>query len=461
MAALWHLGGEGREIVINDELRIVDEYDVRYRRSRGPKPNLEDPRYWEAKWEYFTDKYISFIGVTQYRAQVISQITLGLGNLPAPIPSSYVLSPIPSRVETLRPSSESVRAEEVKAAKETLYDILSFEFFQKEGRKFFEDDDVYIAGKYDVRYKHTVGPEPNLQDPQYWSDKIGYFYDYYLTSLTEEEQSNMRQPRVPPSESTWDAAQSPPGRPVSATRDATPLFDLEYQPQAPTAIPLECQPASVHDPMDKENCAPCPEVAITQATTLSRASKRKRGSHSDDTDQTEDQLSHPAKRSKSGTGQVKETRVVATGSSPAATPSSKTPNPDAIVRQLRATDPTLDLGAAQTSVAPVVVEDLEDRATRTRPQRRKRQRKTYEKERTSRRLAGQSPEFGLLPKRGDEPQPYEASSRRAATIDKTNSSGLRSGRVSKKPAAAKSTKSRATPKPLEGVASRQTRSKRN
>ncbi|KAI0458447.1 hypothetical protein F5B21DRAFT_431827 [Xylaria acuta] len=64
MAALWHLGGEGCEIVANDELRVVDKYDVRYRRSRGPKPNLKDPRYWEAKWEYFTDKYISLLQST-------------------------------------------------------------------------------------------------------------------------------------------------------------------------------------------------------------------------------------------------------------------------------------------------------------------------------------------------------------------------------------------------------------
>lgn len=61
MTALWKLGGEGREIVKNDELRIVGPHDVRYRRSRGPKPDLKDPSYWEAKWEYFTDKLVSLL----------------------------------------------------------------------------------------------------------------------------------------------------------------------------------------------------------------------------------------------------------------------------------------------------------------------------------------------------------------------------------------------------------------
>ncbi|KAI1744570.1 hypothetical protein F4680DRAFT_468501 [Xylaria scruposa] len=494
MAALWQLGGEGREIVKNDELRIVDKYDVRYRRSRGPKPNLKDPSYWEAKWAYFTDRYISLARDPHYSSQILSQLTSTPVDLPIPSPSSGALSPTPSRVESLRPSPELVRAEELKAAKETLYDILSSDFFQKEGRKILEDDDVYIAGRNDVRYKHNVGPEPDLQDPKYWSDKIKYFYDYFLSSLPQEERDTMGQPIISPSESTWHSAQPPLTRPAPASRSATPLLDLEVQPQAPTAMPLENRATPVYDSMDKENCAPCPDGATTQTTTVPRTPKRKRGSDSDDTDQS----SHPSKRSKSGTGQASSTRSTATGGSPAEALSTKTPTPEAVMRQLCASDPRPGRSVAQTSVAPILVDvedrpilsenlegrpalieefdrsvmiedfgnrptlvdELEDRATPAPPQRRKRQRKTYEKERTSRRLAGQLPEFGLLPEQGEEPQPYKAPSRPAATTNKVDCLRPRKDKmISKKPAPAKSTKSRATPKPTNGRPGPQTRSR--
>ncbi|RYC62084.1 hypothetical protein CHU98_g4136 [Xylaria longipes] len=455
MAALWNLGGEGREIVKIDELRIMGRYDVRYRRSRGPKPNLEDPKYWEGKWEYFTDKYISLLRGSQHSSQVLSELTLDRWNIPVPGPSSSVLSPISSRLESLQPTSESIRAEEIKTAKESLYNILALEFFQKEGRKILEDDDVYIAGIFDVRYRHTVGPEPNLQDPQYWLDKIAYFYGHYLNSRPEEERSSTRRLIIPASESTWYPERPSLGRSVPAPqRGSTPLLHMENQPQEPTAIPRECQTAPAQDHMDKENCAPCLGVTITHAMELPKASKRKRGSHSDDTDQAENQLPHPAKRNKPEMRQASETRAAAARSSPTTARSPKTPTGDAIARQLRASDPTLDRGAGQSSVAPVVIEELEDRATRTPPQRRKRQRKVYEKERTSRRLAGQSPEFGLLPERGKELRPYEAPLRRAATRGMT-------GVISKKPAAVRSTRSREIPKHTEGGESRQRRSKRN
>ncbi|KAI0187990.1 hypothetical protein EV127DRAFT_409896 [Xylaria flabelliformis] len=508
MAALWHVGGEGREIVRNDELRIVDKYDVRYRRSRGPKPDLKDPSYWEAKWEYFTDKCISLARdprtVLEHSSQVLAQLTTTPEDLPVPCPSSGVLSPTPSRGESLQLNEELFRAEEVAAAKETLYDILSCSFFQNEGRNILEDDDIYIAGTNDIRYKHSVGPEPDLQDPQYWSDKIDYFYDHFLASLTEEERNYVKQlehdhtrrlelgsergigrqlvsPKTP-------LRRSPP-----AARDATPLLDLEVQPQAPTAIPLEYQSTPAYNSMDKENCAPYPNGAIIQATQMPRTPKRKRGSNSDGTDQS----SRPSKRRKSGTGQAGSIRSTATGSSPAEALSTKTPTPEAIMRQLRTSNPRLGRGAARTSVAPILlevedrpilvneletrlviaeelanrtmaieefgdrptlVEEPEDRAMPAPPQGRKRQRKTYEKERASRRLAGQLPEFGLLPEQGEEPQPYKAPTRRAATTNKT-CLRPRSERISKKPAPTKSTKSRATHKPTNGEAGPRTRSR--
>ncbi|KAI0862852.1 hypothetical protein F4860DRAFT_512450 [Xylaria cubensis] len=504
MRALWHLGGKGREIVRNDELRIVDRYDVRYRRSRGPKPDLKNPSYWEAKWAYFTDKFISLARDPQHSSQVMAQLASFPGHLPDPCPSSGVRSPTPSIVESLEPSPEVVRAEELKAAKRTLYGILDCPFYQKEGRKILEDDDIYIAGEEDVRYKHTIGPEPDLQNPQYWSDKVKYFWNHFLASLPDEQEyvEQLRRERAertrgqldPPSESTWYSAQTPLRRPAPATRDATPLSDLEVELQAPTATPLEYQSTPAYDYMDKENCAPYPDRPITQATEIPRTPKRKRGSNSDDTDQS----SHPSKRSKSGTGQAGSVRSTATGSSPAEVLSTKTPTPEAIMRQLHTSDPGLSRGVARTSVPPTLVEvegrpilvdeletrpmiaeelanrlvaieklgdrptlveEPEDRAMPAPPQRRKRQRKTYEKERTSRRLAGQLPEFGLLPEQGEEPQPYKAPTRRAATTNKTDCLRPRSERISKKPAPTKITKSRATPKPTNGGAGPRTRSR--
>lgn len=61
MIELWDLGPEGREMVKNDELRVVGKYDVRYRRSKGPKPNLLDPAYWETKLRSFTENYLSIL----------------------------------------------------------------------------------------------------------------------------------------------------------------------------------------------------------------------------------------------------------------------------------------------------------------------------------------------------------------------------------------------------------------
>ncbi|KAI0487345.1 hypothetical protein F4859DRAFT_252170 [Xylaria cf. heliscus] len=381
--------------------------------------------------------------------------------MPIPSPSSYVLSPIPSTIKSFQPSLESIRAEKVETAKRLLYKILTSEFFQKEGQEIVEGDDIYIAGKNDVRYKRGMGPEPNIQDPQYWINKISYFHGHYLTTVPVGERSTKRL-IIAPSETTWRSSRSSHGSSILAPqRDSTPLLSLGEQHQAPTTRPLECPTAPVEDPMDKENCAPCSGIAVTQQRELPATSKRRRGSHSDDTDQAEDQLLHPSKRSKPEAEQASETHAAATRCSPKAS-SLKTPTGDATAPQPRALDLNLYHETGKSLTAPIVIEEPEDGVTRTPPQRRKRQRKTYEKERTSRRLAGKSPEFGLLPKRGEEPRPYEAPSRRVATdIGKMNSSVTRSGRISKKPAATKSAKSRADSKPAEEGTSRQKRRRRN
>ncbi|KAI0815413.1 hypothetical protein GGR55DRAFT_345632 [Xylaria sp. FL0064] len=74
------------------------------------------------------------------------------------------------------------------------------------------------------------------------------------------------------------------------------------------------------------------------------------------------------------------------------------------------------------------------------PQHRRRQRKTYEKERASRRIAGQLPEFGLLPERGGAVPLYEADVQHSLNTTKTSTVSARSGRPSKRQAAVKAAK---------------------
>lgn len=78
--------------------------------------------------------------------------------------------------------------------------------------------------------------------------------------------------------------------------------------------------------------------------------------------------------------------------------------------------------------------------TLTAPARRRRQRKIYNKERESRRLAGQPPEFVILPGRGETPPFYRVSLRQPSNTRKTSSLGPRSGRLSKKSPVAKGAK---------------------
>ncbi|KAK0655243.1 hypothetical protein B0T16DRAFT_8130 [Cercophora newfieldiana] len=77
---------------------------------------------------------------------------------------------------------------------------------------------------------------------------------------------------------------------------------------------------------------------------------------------------------------------------------------------------------------PDTSEELSDK-TQVIPQGHRRQRRTYQKERESRRLAGQLPEFGLL---GETQSLYNASLQLSNTR-KTSSPGVRNGRLSKKP----------------------------
>ncbi|KAI8958177.1 hypothetical protein F5Y11DRAFT_50777 [Daldinia sp. FL1419] len=84
--------------------------------------------------------------------------------------------------------------------------------------------------------------------------------------------------------------------------------------------------------------------------------------------------------------------------------------------------------------------DVPNEFARNAPQRRRRQYKTYEEERRSRRLAGQPPEFGMLPERAETSPLYEAPLRHPSNIRKMSSSGSRICTAPKKPAPVKGAK---------------------
>ncbi|KAI0874080.1 hypothetical protein GGS24DRAFT_501099 [Hypoxylon argillaceum] len=185
MVALWDLGGEGREIVKNDELHVAGLFDFRYKRDRSPRPNLQDPRYWEAKLEHLTDKLVSLLRARYAEDDSTLLPWLGLYDedrdaLPVPSLTSDVPSTAFSMIPNRRPSPASVATFEITDIKKRLYENLTNDFFQNEGRQILENDEIYIARAYDVRYRHKSGPVPDLQDPEFWRQKTDYFYREYM-----------------------------------------------------------------------------------------------------------------------------------------------------------------------------------------------------------------------------------------------------------------------------------------
>ncbi|KAI1080580.1 hypothetical protein F5B20DRAFT_589304 [Whalleya microplaca] len=92
-----------------------------------------------------------------------------------------------------------------------------------------------------------------------------------------------------------------------------------------------------------------------------------------------------------------------------------------------------------TPVRPEALPSNRDNAQPV-PQGRPRQHKTYEKQRASRRLAGQLPEYGMLPERGEAPPLYKSSLRQMSNARKANTLGPRSSGPPKKPTETKGVK---------------------
>ncbi|KAI1125764.1 hypothetical protein F5Y10DRAFT_294346 [Nemania abortiva] len=408
MLALWHLGGEGREIVKNDELRVMGRFDIRYKRGRGPKPDLQDPGYWEAKLEYFTDKLVSLLRARHAEDESSLLPWLGLHDenrdtLPIPSPASDVPSTAFSPIPNLRPSSASIRTSQIRKAKELLYETLTEDFFQNEGRGILENDEIYIAGKYDVRCRQKSGPVPDLQDPEYWRQKNAYFRLQH-TKYTQSLETATSQPSSPPIQTL----EQPKSLAPRTTQNSHQSKQTKKHTRASTTRSVMREIAPVQNSINQNSGTTPPlEIINRQVIDSPGSSKRKRDSRLDDTSKAENHLLHPAKRNRLCAGQASETITAA-------------------------------IEATPTTV----------------PQHRRKQRKTYEKTRSSRRIAGQLPEFGLLPRRGEEPLPYEAPAQ-------VPSNARVASRLSKKPKVISEVKPRGISKSTQAKAARPRRSKRS
>ncbi|KAI1108713.1 hypothetical protein F5Y14DRAFT_459178 [Nemania sp. NC0429] len=361
MTALWNLGSEGREIVKNDELRVVGIHDVRHRRSRSPKPNLQDPSYWEAKWEYFTEKLVSLLAKRD-------DLNLDEDRMGLPIPGqeSDVLSAEPSPVKSLRPNSVSRRASAIEKVKEKMYETLTTYFYRYEGQDVLENDEVYVAGENDIRYRENIRPQPNLDDPRYWEAKNAYF-DTIYKSFTSS-QGYIAYP---------------------ALNDSHPALPAQTQAQASATGGVAHVGTLAQDPIGGSDPTPVIETTSATATRSQTSSKRKRADQLDDTSQTEEQSARPAKRNKSSTIQAGQTGSGTT------------------VQQPHILNPASDSGLSQLSGLPDVVEERNQTTTKTRPPVGKNQDKIRGGTRASRRVAGLLPEFSSMIKEGEEPRPYE------------------------------------------------------
>lgn len=215
--------------------------------------------------------------------------------------------------------------------------------------------------------------------------------------------------------------------------DWHPLSQPQTQAQASTTGSVVHVSTPVQGPVGQSDSTPVSGMTRAEATGSPGRSKRKRGGQLNDTSQTEEHLSHPAKRIKSGAEQAGQ---AARGPS---------------IHQLHTSNSASDTA---------LLDAIEENATRTPPRRRRTQRIIYENKRTSRRLAGLLPEFGLLPERGEELLPYEAPSRPSSNTRKTNNSDSRSSGISRKLTTAKGAKHGGVSKSVRENADRPKRPKR-
>ena len=145
MVYLQAMGPDGQRILDNDELQIDDTtnvvyrvgqefiirgHEILYRGSASTAPDLDDPAYWEAKFGLFR--------------------------------------------------AEGIRIKELRLARSAVYQAMNdLQRHGPAGQRVLDNDELYIAAPFDVRFRGKGDRNPGLQDPYYWEEKLEYFKDEY------------------------------------------------------------------------------------------------------------------------------------------------------------------------------------------------------------------------------------------------------------------------------------------
>lgn len=114
-----------------------DQFELRYRGTAVPEPDLQDPSFWEAKWRYLEDKYGH---------------TIKLGR------AKYFVHWV---MRDLRDSGP-------------------------ECLKVLDDYELYITEDDDIGYRGNSEPLPDLEDVKYWRTQYKYLTDKYAPIRAQE-----------------------------------------------------------------------------------------------------------------------------------------------------------------------------------------------------------------------------------------------------------------------------------
>lgn len=125
---LLSLGSDGARILDAQDVYRDNRSELRYRGTAVPEPDLEDPNFWETRWQDLDDRYSSAIDFAR--------------------------------------------------AKNAVYRTMGELSGSSEGRALLANYELYIVSKGDIRYRGNY-PMPNLEDITYWKNQERYLMDKY------------------------------------------------------------------------------------------------------------------------------------------------------------------------------------------------------------------------------------------------------------------------------------------
>ncbi|KAL8346217.1 hypothetical protein RB598_000218 [Gaeumannomyces tritici] len=153
-----------------ESVYITGRDEVGYRGSQMPKPDLEDPTFWERRLSKFHGEYQPIVSLETAKSNVLGALRW-LGNL------------------------------------------VSFYRLGREGRQFLKDYEIYLETPQDdisqLRHRSKGGPAPDLESVDFWKR-----HDHYLSWKGRQILARKRRPlRTPSPEPIWP----PPPRSTSRT----------------------------------------------------------------------------------------------------------------------------------------------------------------------------------------------------------------------------------------------------